>query len=101
MKYWITWTSREGGSPQDHDLAAQRALDLFAKWEPEPGVHIHQLLGGLDGRSGACVLETDDPHTVVRTTALFAPFFNYTVVPALDLEEAVDDYRGAIDRRGS
>jgi hypothetical protein len=101
VKYWVTWTTREGGSPQEREQAMQRTLDVFAKWEPGPDVQIQQLLSGLDARSGLCVLETDDPHTIVRTTALFAPFFNYTVTPALDVQEVADEIRGAVDRRGN
>jgi|tagenome__1003787_1003787.scaffolds.fasta_scaffold20669725_2 hypothetical protein len=100
MKYVITWAAREGGSARESEEAGQRALELFGRWTPESNLQIHQLVGGLDSRTGVCVCETDDPNAIVLTTAYFAPFFNYTVIPVMDLQQTVESFQAATARRG-
>ena len=100
MKYVITWAAREGGSARENEEAMQRALELFGKWTPESSLQIHQLVGGLDARTGVCVCETDDPNAIVLTTAYFAPLFNYTVMPVMDVQQTVDSIQAAAARRG-
>jgi hypothetical protein len=100
MKYVITWAAREGGSERENEEATQRALELFSKWTPESGLQIHQLVGGLDSRTGVCVCETDNPNDIVLTTAYFGPLFRYTVTPVMDVQQTVESIRSAAARRG-
>ena len=100
MKYVVTWTAREGGSARETEEATQRALELFGKWTPESSLQIHQLVSGLDARTGVCVCETDDPNAIVLTTAYFSPIFSYTVIPVMDVQQVVDGIQAAAARRG-
>ena len=42
----------------------------------------------IDGPGGFAVVETDDPALLARDTAIFSTFFDMTVYPVLDIQEA-------------
>jgi hypothetical protein len=52
------------------------------------GTTFLQFLGRIDGPGGFAVVETDDPALLAGTTAIFSAFFDMTVYPVLDIEEA-------------
>jgi hypothetical protein len=52
------------------------------------GTTFLQFLGRIDGPGGFAVVETDDPARLAQTTAIFSAFFDMTVYPVLDIEEA-------------
>jgi hypothetical protein len=45
-------------------------------------------LGRIDGPGGFAVVEADDPALLARDTAIFSNFFDMTVYPVLDVQEA-------------
>jgi hypothetical protein len=46
------------------------------------------VLGRIDGPGGFAVVETDDPALLARDTAIFSTFFDMTVYPVLDVQDA-------------
>jgi hypothetical protein len=49
----------------------------------------HELLAVFGaGPGGFAVVETDDPALLARDTAIFSTFFDMTVYPVLDVQEA-------------
>jgi uncharacterized protein DUF3303 len=89
MKYVVSWKVRPGGSAADNEAAIQRSLDVFAKWSPPSDSTFHQFLTTLDGEGGYAVVETDNPASVLEGPAKFGPYFEFSVVPCLDVLDGV------------
>jgi hypothetical protein len=84
MKYVVSWQARANATEE----VLTRALQVFRKWSPPEGTTFLQFLGRIDGPGGFAVVETDDPAVLAGTTAIFSAFFDMTVYPVLDIEEA-------------
>jgi hypothetical protein len=101
MKYLVSWTARDGGSAADNEAAAKRGLALFSKWSPPEGETFHQFLTRLDGNGGYAVVETDDPLEVLEGPSKFGPYFEFDVVPVVDIMEGIPVANEAIEFRDS
>jgi len=84
MKYVVSWQAR---SNMTEEMQA-RSLEVFGRWSPAEGTNFLQFLGRIDGPGGFAVVETDDPALLARDTAIFSNFFDMTVYPVLDVQEA-------------
>jgi hypothetical protein len=84
MKYVVTWENR---STTTEEIAA-RSLQVFGKWTPHEGATFKEFVSRVDGRGGFAVVETDDPSLVLRDTALFSAFFDFSVYPVLEVADA-------------
>ena len=101
MKYLTSWTPRPGGSPAEAEAATKRALDVFAKWTPPEGVTMREFLTRLDTGGGYAVVECDDPMLVAEAPAKFAPWFDFEVVPVIDISDSLATAQEAIAFRDS
>ena len=101
MKYVMAWTTRFGGSGKENEESAERALQLFSKWQAPAGSTFHQFVGRLDGDGGFAVVETDDPALIARDTAIFSAFFDFMVYPVLDIQESARIGGEAVEFRRS
>jgi hypothetical protein len=101
MKYLVSWTARDGGSAADNEAAAKRGLQLFSKWSPPSGETFHQFLTRLDGNGGFAVVETNDPLTVLEGPSKFGPYFEFSVIPVVDIMEGIPVANEAIEFRDS
>ena len=84
MKYVVSWQPRSNATEE----ILTRALQVFRKWSPPEGATFLQFLGRIDGPGGFAVVETDDPALLARDTAIFSNFFDMTVYPVLEVQEA-------------
>ena len=84
MKFVIFWQPRSNSSEE----IQARSLQVFGKWSPAEGTTYLQFLGRIDGPGGFAVVETDDPALIARDTGIFSMFFDMTVYPVLDIEDA-------------
>lgn len=84
MKYVVSWESR----PNATEETASRSLQVFGKWTPHEGATFKEFLSRIDGRGGFAVVETDDPSLVLRDTALFSAFFDFSVYPVMEIADA-------------
>ena len=84
MKYMVSWVAL----PNTSEEIQARALQVFGKWSPAEGATFVQFLGRVDGHGGFAVVETDDVTLIARDMAVFGPFFDTSVYPVLDIEEA-------------
>lgn len=99
MKYVVSWVTRRGvGADED---AIKRSLQVFSKWSPPEGDVFHQFLTRLDGNGGYAVVETSNPLNVLDSAAKFGPWFEFEVVPVVDIGEGVPVLSQAIDWRDS
>ena len=84
MKYVVSWQPRSNATEETQ----ARSLQVFGKWSPAEGTTYLQFLGRIDGPGGFAVVETDDPARLARDTSIFSAFFDFTVYPVLDIEDA-------------
>jgi hypothetical protein len=84
MKYVVTWENRSNATEE----TAARSLQVFSKWTPQEGSTFKEFLARIDGRGGFAVVETDDPTLVLRDTALFGAFFDFSVYPVLEIADS-------------
>jgi len=99
MKYLVCWKVRPGGSAADNEAAVERGLAVFAKWTPPSDSTFHQFLTRLDGEGGFAVVETDNAASVLDSAAKFGPYFEFSVVPCVDVAEGVPIFYGSIEYR--
>jgi Protein of unknown function (DUF3303) len=97
MKYLVSWVALPNASEETQ----ARALQVFAKWSPAEGATFVQFLGRVDGRGGFAVVETDDVALIARDMAVFGPFFDTSVYPVLDIQEAARIGLEAVEFRRS
>ena len=84
MKYVVTWENRSNATEE----TAARSLQVFGKWTPQEGSTFKEFLSRIDGRGGFAVVETEDPTLVLRDTALFGAFFDFSVYPVLEIADS-------------
>jgi Protein of unknown function (DUF3303) len=101
MKYVTTWKARPGGSAAENEASAARLLEVYSKWTPPPDVTIHQFVVRADGEGGFAVTESDDLAGGALSVLKLSPFFEYTIYPVLDIEEAVALFAEAVEWRRS
>ncbi len=83
MKYVISWEIRANATEETR----VRALQVFGKWTPSEAATFKEFVERVDGQGGYAVVETDDPATILRDTALFSPFFDFSVHPVLEIAD--------------
>jgi hypothetical protein len=84
MKYVVSWELR----PSATEETLARSLQVFGKWSPREGADFKEFLSRVDGRGGFAVVETDDPSLILRDSALFGNYFDFSVFPVLEIAEA-------------
>jgi len=101
MKYLVSWTFRPGGSPAESEVAAKRALQVFGKWSPPADATFHAFLSRVDGAGGFALVESDNLRSVMEGPAKFGPWFDFQVVPVVDVAEGVQIATEGIEFRDS
>jgi hypothetical protein len=101
MKYVVSWTYRWNGSAVDNEKGIQRALEVFANWNPAASVTYHQFVGRLDGSGGFAVVETDNPMDLADGPKKFGFFAEYQIYPVADIAEVVQAIQEGADFRES
>jgi len=84
MKYVVSWEAR----PSATEETLSRSLQVFGKWTPSEGATFKEFLSRVDSRGGFAVVETDDPSLIMKDTALFGSYFDFTVYPVLEITDA-------------
>lgn len=101
MKYLVSWKARGGGSATENEAGAARSLEIFSKWSPPADETFHQFFTRLDGEGGYAVVETDNPLSLLEGPAKFGPYFEFSIVPVVDITEGVPVMNDAIEFRKS
>jgi hypothetical protein len=97
MKYVPSWEPRSSATEE----VQARSLQVFSKWSPTEGTRFLQFVGRVDGTGGFAVVETDEPALIARDAAIFDAFFDETVYPVVDIDEAARIIGEAIEFRRS
>jgi hypothetical protein len=101
MKYLVSWTARASGTAADNEASVKRTLAVYGKWSPPGDATFHQFLNRVDGTGGYAVVETDNPASVAEGPAKFGPYFEFEVIPVVDVTEGVALVNEAIEFRDS
>src|SRR5262249_35271062 len=101
MKYLVTWTARDGGSAAEVEAAVKRSLAVFSKWSPPSDATFHQFLARLDGTGGCAAVGTDNPASVAEGPSKFGPYFDFDVIPVMDITDGVQIVNEGIEFRDS
>lgn len=84
MKYVVQWKVRQNA---DEETQA-RSLQVFSKWTPPEEVTFHEFVGRVDGQGGFAVVETDDVAALARINGIFGAYFDISMHPVLEIQEA-------------
>jgi hypothetical protein len=81
--YMVVWEKEPNSS--EEQLA--RAARVFEEHNPskQKGVKYLHFVGRVDGVGGFALADTDDPHALAKTGAMFAPFFKTVVHPVMEI----------------
>jgi hypothetical protein len=101
MKYVVSWRPRAGGGASENEAGQERSLAVFSKWSPPADETFHQFLVSLDGEHGYAVVETDNPLSILEGPAKFSPYFEFSVVPVVDITEGIPVLSEAVEFRRS
>jgi Domain of unknown function (DUF3303) len=97
MKFVIRWSARPGRSPKARRRDLRESLQGFVRWLAPDDQVFHQFVVRADGAGGFAVVETDRAAGLLDSAARFSPWFEFEVIPVLDIAEAV----GALNRAAS
>ncbi len=73
-----------GGTTEE---AQKRSLQLFTQWSPPYEFKAHYARG--DGKGGIAIVESDTAEAIVEGVAPWVPFFEFDVMPVIDIQAAV------------
>jgi hypothetical protein len=98
MKYVLHFTWRVPGG-EEHIQAIKHSLAVFEKWSPPDGVTIHQFIQEMGGPSGLMILEMNDmPSTFLEDLTVFGAWFEFRLVPVVDIDTVPETEHAAIER---
>lgn len=100
-KYLVSWKLRQGGGAQQNHEDVKKNLDTFAKWQVPAGQNFLQFLGRVDNQGGYAVAETDDPASLTDGPAKFGTWFEFEVIPVVDIMDGVAQLAAAVEFRES
>jgi Protein of unknown function (DUF3303) len=100
-KYVVTWKARQGGTAQQNHEDAKKNLATFAKWQAPAGQNFLQFLARVDSQGGYAVVETDDPASLTDGPSKFSTWFEFEVIPVVDIMDGVAQISAAIEFRES
>jgi hypothetical protein len=79
-----TYTSRATVTEE----SAKRSLNLFTNWTPPAGFTFKAHYALSDGSGGIFIAE-GTPESILEATSPYVPFFDFKVVPVVDIMAAV------------
>ncbi len=94
MKYVVSWTAR---GLADNEAAFKRSLQVFNKWSPPEGDVFSEFLQRVDGTGGYAIVESDNPLNLLDSAAKFGAWFQFEVVPVVDIADGMQVISQAVD----
>lgn len=85
MLFATIYTPRGAGDEE----APKRVQELYGKWKPPAGMEIKAFYSFADGNGGIVISEAATAAQILEAVSAFIPYFEYNVVPILEIGEAV------------
>jgi len=95
MVFGVIYKPRPGGD----EKRQERALQVFTEWTPPAEIRFRAHYFRADGNGGIAIVETDVATALGAATAPFSPFFEYEVVPLMEVDEAIPVLKDAMEWR--
>ena len=95
MLFGVMYKPRPGGDEQRQE----RSLQLFTEWTPPDGIDFRAHYLRADGNGGIGIVDADAAAVIGEAVAPFSPFFEYEIVPLMEVEEAVAVLQRAVEWR--
>lgn len=95
MLFGVLYTWRAGLTEETQE----RTLNLFTQWSPPFEFKANYTRG--DGKGGIGIVESDSAEAIVEGIAPWGPFFDFEVMPIVDIQAAVPVLQHAYAWRGS
>ena len=92
MKFIVQWHSRSGGDVEDNIESGESVLKAFGNWSPPEALSISEFVARVDGRGGLLICESDDLAAVDMLVAQYTDWFDYDVIPVLDVAEGAAQF---------
>ncbi|MEO8718563.1 MAG: DUF3303 family protein [Burkholderiales bacterium] len=84
MLFAVMYSYRESTS----EVTIKRLNALFANWQPPKGYEIKVHYSFADGSGGLSLVETGSEAVMYEALVPWAPFVEFRVVPAMEIEKA-------------
>ena len=98
MKYVISWRERPAASSKDYEAAHERIMEIFKDFKFPASFSILQFVIRVGDYGGYMIVETDSPTDMHYVTSVYAAF-EFKVEPVVDVMDAVEAQRKAIEYR--
>ncbi len=86
MKFVTIWTQKDrGGSSAEALEESKRVLEALGRWSSPEGDRIIEQVVRVDGKGGFAISETDDAVALGDAVAKFGAWFDWEVIPVMDL----------------
>lgn len=85
MLFAISYSLR----PNVSEDSLERSLQLFAHWQPPAGFAFKSHYAAADGNGGLALVETDSPAAALEVTSAWSNFFEFRLVPLVELDQAM------------
>ena len=95
MLFGVMYKPRQGGD----GARQERSLQIFTEWTPPKGLDFRAHYLRADGNGGIAIVEADAATVIGEAVAPFSPFFEYEIVPLMEVEEAIPVLMRAIEWR--
>lgn len=97
MLFAVTYQVRANASEESQ----KRSLLLFASWQPPANYVFKAHYANADGSGGLALVETDSATAALDVHGAWGPFFNFSMVPLVEIEQAMQLGFGHIKWRES
>ena len=88
VKYVLEYSRQLGTKPNDNIDAGLAVLQAFHGWTAPDGLTVSEFAVRADGRGGVVVCTADDLAPVYLFVMQYAAWFNWDVIPVLDVNDA-------------
>lgn len=79
----------------------KRALNLFAHWQPPATYLFKAHYANADGNGGLALVETESAAAALDVHGAWSPFFEFSMVPIIEIEQAIQIGGGHVKWRES
>jgi hypothetical protein len=84
MLFALTYIARNSTEKKE-----KRSLNLFTHWKPPAGYEFKSHYSLADGTGGIAIVEASSTAAILEAHAPWGPFFDFKIVPIVEIEKAV------------
>lgn len=97
MLFSVSYRARGNTSEE----SVKRSLTLFANWKPPAAYVFKAHYANADGNGGLALVETDSAAAALEVHGAWNSFFEFQIVPIVEIEKAIQIGFGNVQWRDS